>query len=302
MKVTINADSGSAVERPMKSLVNIARPLYRFILLVLSLLLGGCGQSYYLASYERDISSSTRAIETARDDAHRAAAYTERGSAYSEKARYSRSFKLISSDEYARLFGLAIHDHDQAIALDPASPEAYFNRGVAYYDRAVLEVVVNGALVGNKATWNLWFDPAIADFRKTTEIDPRHPLAWDRLGLSHETIGELDQAINAYTQEMAAVDQKLGRRRMANAYCLRGDSDQKEKKFDVAIADYEKAIDLGAAADDWSCDPYNPLLILYAENRRYDRGWEIVQKARRSSKWIEPEFLDKLKRESGRSN
>ena len=292
----------SAKKRPMKSLVNIARSLYVSTLLLLGFLLLGCsGPSYYLASYERDIDSSTRAIDTARDDAHRADVYSKRGSAYSEKARYSRAFKLISPDEYARLFDLAIKDHDQAIALDPASAEAYFSRGVAYYDRAVLEVVVNGTLVGDKATWNLWFDPAIADFRKATEKDSRHSLAWDRLGLSHETIGELDQAINDYTQEMAT-DPKLGKSRVANAYCLRGTSNQKEKKYDAAVADYEKAIDLGAAADDWSCDPYNPLFGLYAESRRYDQGWEIVHKARTSGKWIMPELLDRLQKESGRSN
>jgi len=292
----------SAKKRPMKSLVNIARSLFVSTLLLLGFLLLGCGgPSYYLASYERDIDSSTRAIDTARDDAHRADAYSKRGSAYSEKARYSRAFKLISPDEYARLFDLAIKDHDQAIALDPASAEAYFSRGVAYYDRAVLEVVVNGTLVGDKATWNLWFDPAIADFRKATEKDSRHSLAWDRLGLSHETIGELDQAINDYTQEMAT-EPKLGKSRVANAYCLRGTSNQKEKKYDAAVADYEKAIDLGAAADDWSCDPYNPLFGLYAESRRYDQGWEIVHKARTSGKWIMPELLDRLQKESGRSN
>lgn len=107
----------------------------------LLLFLAGCvgmARSWYLSSYDRDISSSTSAIETARDDAQRAAAYTNRGGAYSEKARYSRAFKLISPDEYARLFGLAIKDHDQAIALDPASAEAYYRRGEAYYDRADL--------------------------------------------------------------------------------------------------------------------------------------------------------------------
>jgi len=219
----------------MKAPLNIAGPLYVSVLLLLGLLLGGCGPSFYLASYERDISSSTRAIETARDDAHRAAAYTKRGSAYSEKARYSRAFKLISPDEYARLFGLAIKDHDQAISLDPASADAYFRRGEAYYDRAVLEVVVNGTLVGNKATWDLWFAPAIADFRKATEKDARYDLAWDRLGLSHETIGDLDQAINDYTQEVA-LDPKSGRIRLADAYCTRGYANQKEKKYDAAIA------------------------------------------------------------------
>ncbi len=98
----------------MEAALNIARRLCASVLLLLGLLLGGCGlmsQSWYLASCDRDISSSTRAIETARDDAHRAAAYTKRGSAYSEQARYSRASKLISADEYERLFGLAVKDH-----------------------------------------------------------------------------------------------------------------------------------------------------------------------------------------------
>jgi hypothetical protein len=302
MKMTIDADCHSApMKATTKASLNIAGPLYVSVLLLLGLLLGGCGPSYFLASYERDISSSTRAIETARDDAHRAAAYTKRGSAYSEKARYSRAFKLISADEYARLFGLAIKDHDQAIALDPASAEAYYSRGVAYYDRAVLEVVVNGTLVGNKATWNLWFDPAIDDFRKAIEKDPRHTQAWDRLGLSHETIGELDQAINAYTEEMA-VDPKLGRARLADAYCERGNSNQKENQHDAAIADYEKSIDNGASADGCSCDPYNPLFGLYTADRRYDQGWLVVRKARNYGKWIMPDLLDRLQKESGRKN
>src|SRR6266576_5968033 len=92
------------------------------------LFLAGCNRiarSSYLSSYDRDISSATKDIESARDTPHRAEAYAKRGSAYSEKARYSRAFKLISTDEYNRLFGLAIKDHDQAIALDP-SAEAYY--------------------------------------------------------------------------------------------------------------------------------------------------------------------------------
>jgi tetratricopeptide (TPR) repeat protein len=113
--------------------------------------------------YERDI---TRAIESARDNVHRAAAYSKRASAYSEKARYSRAFKLIPAEEYERLFGLAIKDHDQAIALDPTSAEAYYSRGRTYYDRAILETVVNGALVGTDSSRKAWFAPAVADSRK----------------------------------------------------------------------------------------------------------------------------------------
>jgi tetratricopeptide (TPR) repeat protein len=284
----------------MKASLKIAGLLCASVLLFLA----GCdrmARSWYLSSYDRDITSSTRAIETARDNAHRAAAYARRGSAYSEKARYSRAFKLISAGEYDRLFGLAVKDHDQAVALDPASAEAYYSRGQTYYDRAALEVVVDGVLVvKDRAAQKAWFDPAVADFKRAIEKDGRNYQAWDMLGLSHEMAGELDDAISAYTQEMAL--NPLGRARLADAYCLRGSSNPKEKKYDAAIADYEKSIDIGATADGCSCDPYNPLLELYAEGRRYDPGWGVVHKARKSRKWIAPELLDRLKKESGRSN
>jgi hypothetical protein len=70
----------------------------------------------------------------------------------------------------------------------------------------------------------------------------------------------------------------------------------------VSLRGYEKSIDLGATADGCSCDPYNPLLGLYTEDRRYDQSWGVVRKAQKSKKWIAPEALDRLKKESGRSN
>jgi len=244
----------------------------------------------YLSGYDRDIGSSTRAIETARDDAGRAAGYAQRGRAYSEKARYCRAFKLISADEYGRLFDLAVKDHDQAVALDPGSAEAYFTRGQTYYDRAALED-------GKDA--RQWFDPAAADFQKAVERDGRHYLAWDMLGLVHEATGELDKAIGDYTREMAL--NRLGRVRLADAYCARGSS-HRDKQYDAAIADYEKALALGAPTDGCSCDAYSPLVALYDDVSRYDKAWEAVYKAHKAKAWIGPETLEKLKKDSGRDH
>jgi len=297
----------------MKTSLKIARLSLKIATLASALLfLAGCNRIarvWYLSSYDRDIDSATKAIESASDNSHRAEAYAKRGSAYSEKARYSRAFKLISTDEYNRLFGLAITDHEQSIALNPTA-EAYYTRGATYYDRANLDAVVDGRLMGSEADRKAWFDPATADFKKAIERDGRLYLAWDRLGLIHETTGELDQAISDYTQEMAL--NPLGKSRLADAYCTRGgshqkdpnqkDPNQKQKTNDAAIADYEKSIDLGATADPCSCDPYNPLLALYTNGRRYDQAWGVVHKAQNSKKWIAPELLDSLKKESGRSN
>jgi hypothetical protein len=85
----------------MKTSLKIAGVLCASVLLFLV----GCNRiarSWYLSSYDRDISSATKGIESARDNAQRAEAYAKRGSAYSEKARYSKAFKLISADEYDR--------------------------------------------------------------------------------------------------------------------------------------------------------------------------------------------------------
>ena len=269
----------------------IARPLCASVFL----LLGGCdrmARSFYLSGYDRDIEHSTRAIENANDDARRAAGYAQRGRAYSEKARYCRTFKLIPADEYGRLFGLAVKDHDQAVALAPGSAEVYFSRGQTYYDRAALED-------GKDA--KAWFDPAAADFKKAIERDGRHYMALDMLGLVHEETGELDKAISDFTQEMAL--NPLGRARLADAYCARGSSNHKEKKYDAAIADYEKAIEIGATADACSCDPYNPLVALYdGVSRRYDKSWAVVHKAQKSQRWLAPELLERLRKDSGRND
>jgi tetratricopeptide (TPR) repeat protein len=270
----------------------------------LLLFLAGCGRiahASYLSNYDREISSATHAIDSARDNAARAAAYTQRGSAYSEKARYSRAFNLIPKDEYDRLFGLAIKDHDQAVALDPGSGDAYYSRGIAYYDRANLETVVNGELVASDADLKTWFAPAVADFQKATEKDGHNFMTWDYLGLTHESAGELDEAISAYSREMTL--NHLGKSRLADAYCARGGSDQKAKQADaVAIADYEKSIEIGVTADGCSCDPYNPLFLLYSRDGQYDQAWAVVHNAQKSKKWIDPDLLNILKKQSGRTS
>jgi hypothetical protein len=263
----------------------------------LVLLLGGCGrmaQSFYLNGYERDIHTATQAIETSRDDLQRAKGYSQRGRAYSEKARYSRVFKLTTHDEYERLFGLAVKDHGQAVALDQGNAEVYLNRGQAYYDRATSE------WQDNKNS-KRWFDSAAADFETAIQKDPREYRAFDMLGLVHEQNGEPEKAIEDYTKEMAL--NPLGKARLTDAYCTLASHYHGEKKYDAAAADYRKSMEMGGGADGCACDPYEPLVALYTvETRQYDEAWEVVHLARRSKKWLSPELLERLKKDSGRQD
>jgi tetratricopeptide (TPR) repeat protein len=278
-------------------------------LLSLASLMALLGCADFLTSRDNDIRESTQAIEAARNDIQRAKAYSSRGVAYSEKARYSRFIKRIPNDQYERLFDLAIKDHNQAVALNPASAEIYFNRGEAYYDRGSLDLVestmpsTNGMLAKDKGATKAWFDAAASDFAKATQKNPKNPHAFDMLGLTFESNGEADNAIQAYTQELA-LDSRLGKLRLATAYCEIGVQYQAQKDFAAAIKAYQKSIEFGRA-DDKSCvnDPFGAMAAIYmSETHQYDKAWEMVHRAQKAGQWIAPELIDLLKKDSGRTN
>jgi tetratricopeptide (TPR) repeat protein len=253
----------------------------------------GCvGQAYWLSKYDSDIKKSTRAIETAKDDTTRAHGYVERARAYSEKARYSRSFKLVSSEEYGRLFDLSMRDHSQAIALAPYDAEVYVGRGCTWYDRAALEKTTDprtGAL----------FDSARVDFTRAIERDSGSEQAFDMRGLVWLHGSEYDQAIADFTMEMK-INPKGGRLRLAETYCQRASAMQQAKRYDDAIADYEKTIDLGVPSDGCDCQPESPLAWLYLQKGQYDKSWDVVHRAQQSKRWIDSATVEQLKKASGR--
>ena len=272
----------------------------RLALLSVLCLLCGCGwvvrgvQSLHMRGYDGDIANATQAIATAHDSVERAKAYSSRGSAYAEKARYGRAFKLISADDYDRLFRLAMQDHDQAIALNSDSAEAYFNRGKAYWDQGTAEITEHK---DSKAS----FDHAASDFESATEKDPKNAMAFDMLGLSHEQSGEWDEAIHDYTREMS-LDPGLGTARLADVYCGRGRYDQTQLHLEAAAADYEKSVELGAKTQDGcSCEPYDSLLSIYTQTGQYDKAWEFVHQAQKAKHFLDGGLIDLLKKQSGRN-
>jgi len=281
------------------------RTRYAAGLLVTFIVCAGCsnlGPAAFLSARDREIEDSTKAIESARNDRERAKAYSSRGVAYSEKARYSRLSKLIPNDEYERLFNRAMEDHNQAVTLDPNSAEVYFNRAQTNYDRGTLDLVYNTQAWLVDPGTKSWLDAAAADFEKSAEKNPKNALAFDRLGLSYEQAGEEDNAVRAYTQELAL--DPFGKQRLADAYCFFGFRHEQQKEYAAAAAAYQKSIEYGRA-DDKSC-PYNPLengiAIYVTETHEYDKAWEMVHHARRAKWLISPKLIERLEKESGRND
>jgi len=255
-------------------------------------LLGGCTsifrthQRWNVRRYDGEIRRAGEAIAASRNTTQRSAAYADRANAYAEKARYSRLMKLIAGEEYDKLFNLAVQDYNQAIALAPDNEEIYYRRGNAYYLRAGLDMIYD-------PTPSASLVPAKADFSRVVEKNPRNVGALDMLGLTDGSRGDWTQAIADFEQEAALDPQR--RFRVSDAYCNRGSRYPKEK-YDLAISDLNRAIQIRGASDPCECDPYNSLLAIYLQQtREYDKARGVVALAQRSGKWIAPEYLDQLK-------
>jgi tetratricopeptide (TPR) repeat protein len=278
----------------------VPSPISGLVLLASLIVCVGCTD--FLTERDGEIQDATHAIETARNDGERAKAYSARGTAYSEKARFGRISKRIPNSEDDRLFDLAIKDHNQAVALNPGSAEVYFNRGHAYYDRGTQDLIYNTEPWITPPTTKAWLDAAASDFKKAAEKDPKNDMAFDLLGLAYEQAGEEDEAVRAYTSEMAL--NRLGKQRLADAYCFFGFRHQQLKEYAVAAAAYQKSVEFGLA-DDKSC-PYEPFAsmvgIYTTETREYDKAWDVVHRALKAGRLIAPELIERLKKESGRAN
>jgi tetratricopeptide (TPR) repeat protein len=259
------------------------------ILGAVALLLIGCMsiimfQGWYGRS-DVEIRRAGRAIAASRNTAERAAAYADRADAYSEKARYLRLIKHIAGEEYNKLFYMAMQDYNQAIALDPDNAEMYYRRGNAYYSRAGLDMIY-------APYTSVFLAPAKADFSRVVEKNPKDADALDMLGLTEGSMGDWTQAIADFEQE-AALKPKM-RFRISDAYCNRG-SHYPREKYDLAISDLNRTIQMREASDPCECEPYNPLLVIYLRTGEYDKAREVVALAQRSRKWIAPEYLEQLK-------
>jgi tetratricopeptide (TPR) repeat protein len=254
--------------------------------------LGGCTrmvrmyQSWNASRYDSAIRRAEQAITDSTNATQRSAAYATRADTYSEKSRYSRLMRLVPTQEYSRLFDLAVQDYNQAIALEPENTEFYYRRGNAYYFRAGLDMIY-------EPYTSAYLAPARADFSRVVEKNPQNARALDMLGLTDSSMGDWTQAIVDFEQE-AALDPKQ-RFRVSDAYCNRGLRHLNEK-YDLAISDLNRAIQIRGTSDPCECEPYNPLLAIYLNHtREYDKAREVVAIAKREGKRIAPEYIEQLK-------
>jgi tetratricopeptide (TPR) repeat protein len=262
------------------------------LLPLLLLTFAACGQNY-----EADIRKGNAAIAAAKTDAERAAGLSLRGAGSAEKARYLRAFKRISRADYDRLFEDSRRDHEQAAALAPGDAQVHLKLGLAYYFHAY---------PGPPDDWETknevarWLALAEASFSKAAERDRDLEQAWDMRALVRHARRDFDGEIADFEQ-VQRLKPRFGRLRLATAYCDRGRFKSDQKLFDAAAADFEQAISLGAPAGHDECDPYWPLAWIHLDRKDFEKSWSVVRAAKGKG-FVAPEFVEELKRKSGRDS
>jgi tetratricopeptide (TPR) repeat protein len=157
------------------------------------------------------------------------------------------------------------HEHDQAIeaytnaiALNPDYIEAYDRRGIAYYNKGLLQ---NDKLL---------IDRAVEDFKRVALLKPQTLAgAWAQ--------GVIDLSQNQYAKALASFskavtfdpESELG-------YLGRGVTYAATKQFDRALEEYTRAI---AAKGFWQAISYQNRAIIYAQKGQYDMAVQDMNQA-----------------------
>ncbi len=121
-------------------------------------------------------------------------------------------------------------------------------------------------------------------------IAPNDADAYNNRGFAYYLKQEYDRAITDYNKAIE-LDPKY-----AMAYNNRGIAYFLKKEPDKSIADYSKAIEINPKY----ADAYNNRGVAYYLKKEYDKAWEDVYKAQGLGYKVHPEFLNDLRKASGR--
>jgi tetratricopeptide (TPR) repeat protein/uncharacterized RDD family membrane protein YckC len=117
-----------------------------------------------------------------------------------------------------------ISRYSSDLRRNPQDPQAYYNRGLAYY-------------------WEGDFDHAIADLTRALKLNPKNARVYYDRGLIYYRQEDWDRSI-------ADASRALELKPDAKAYLLRGNAYFQEQDFDQALTDYNRALKCSPRYDD----------------------------------------------------
>ncbi|MFA5394356.1 MAG: tetratricopeptide repeat protein [Candidatus Ratteibacteria bacterium] len=199
----------------------------------------------------------------------------------------------------------AIIDFTKVIELSPNNLEAYCNRGLAYKntencDQAIADYTKAiqisqkdpGVYVlrGEAYCYKKDYVQAIVDFTRAINDRPKFAKAYFGRGKTFFCKGEHDRAITDYTRAIELNP------REPEFYYHRGIAYTDKKEYDSAIADYNRAIEHKTHYT----QPIEKRAFVYYCQGNFNRAWEDVRKLRELGSAVNEEFLQALRKASGK--
>ena len=134
------------------------------------------------------------------------------------------------------------------------------------------------------------FDEAIAEFIRLAQLHPDNAFIYSYLGIAYQKKGDFDNAITNYSKSIQFYPKDY------TVYSLRGNAYLKKSNYDQAIADFNKYLQMEAKDG----NVYFARAIAYFYKKEYDKAWDDVHKAQALGVNIPSNFLEDLRKASGR--
>jgi len=224
----------------------------------------------------------------------------------------------------------AISDYNKVIEINPKNEEAYFVRGVAYadkqdidkaisdYNKAIeinpkyVQAYLNRAFI-NMAKGNV--EQAISDANKVLDTNPGIAVGYYVRALAYGSGNNLRQAISDYGKAIA-INPKYAEayvnRALARAYTIaelaKADTNSPAAYVNIGISLLDKAGFEQAVSDCTKAIEINPKYLeayivrarIYILANDFDKAWADIHKVEELGGTIRPEFLEALRKASGR--
>ncbi|MDD3905380.1 MAG: tetratricopeptide repeat protein [Candidatus Omnitrophica bacterium] len=233
-------------------------------------------------------------------------AIAELNEAIAANPNYSETYRKMGIAYSADgKFGKAISELTKAIKIDPMNEYLYFTRGSIYFKDG-------------------YYSKASDDHTKAIEIAPNNAKFYEQRAVCYYMKGKYDKVIDDFSKAIS-IDHSD-----PNVYIQRGVAYSMKKQYNKAKDDFEKAMKIDpinsfaylnrgilnfvALNDDAACTDFKTAIKLKLDNilaylwladtyyrqHDYDKTWETVNKILELKGKVNPSFLDKLKKESGR--
>ena len=154
------------------------------------------------------------------------------------------------AEQYERLreYDKALADYDSAIVLQPENADRYYNRALFYYEQKE-------------------YNKSIVDFTRATELDPDDSENWRMLGYVYKNgIKDYEKALDYYEKSLE-VDSTY-----VNSINSKALIYVEQKKYDLAIKEYERGIALKEIDPEGAAYCYSNRAEQYERLREYDKA------------------------------